>query len=242
MAVDSQGSYSGPSVAAQVRRHHSPFSSISRCGNDWKVFIVKKQRRTSSAGNGLRPVSTPHILGISGLFHWSDWDSWRQRVTQSEGAAAVQVLCLACAAGPMLDVGKVTAPQPTKQRLCSQSEELLSHLLLSCVSSREVWARCLHACYLQQLQPGVEEELGPWWLRCRKRIDKVLRKGFDTLVVLVWWQIWRERTARVFNDKHVTVQSAQLVQGIRDEGSQWVAVGYVSLRHLLFHWLCVSLS
>jgi hypothetical protein len=50
-----------------------------------------------------------------------------------------------------------------------------------------------------------------------------MHKGFDTLVVLVWWLIWRERNTRVFDDRHVAVQPAQLVQRIRDEGSLWVA-------------------
>jgi hypothetical protein len=58
--------------------------------------------------------------------------------------------------------------------LYSQSDEVLSHLLLTCVYSREVWTCCLQACDLQHLQPGVDEELSLWWLRCRKRIDKVV--------------------------------------------------------------------
>jgi hypothetical protein len=73
--------------------------------------------------------------------------------------------------------------------LCSQSDEVLSHLLLMCVYSREVWAHCLQAYELQCLQPGVEEELGVWWLRCRKQINKSVCKGFDTMVILVWWRI-----------------------------------------------------
>jgi hypothetical protein len=52
--------------------------------------------------------------------------------------------------------------------LCSQGDELLSHLPLSCVYSREVWARCLRACNLLQLQPGGDDELGAWWIRSCK--------------------------------------------------------------------------
>jgi hypothetical protein len=100
--------------------------------------------------------------------------------------------------------------------------------------SREVWASCLQACDLQGLQPGVEEELGLWWLRCRKRINKAMRKGFDTLVVLVWWLIWKEGNVRLFDVGHVAVHSVQLLQGIRDEGLQWVATGFVALRDLFF--------
>jgi hypothetical protein len=64
-------------------------------------------------------------------------------------------------------------------------------------------------------------------------VEKPRRKGFDSLVVLIWWLIWKERNARIFSVGHVALQPAQLVQAIRDEGSQWVAAGYVSLRDLL---------
>jgi hypothetical protein len=46
-----------------------------------------------------------------------------------------------------------------------------------------------------------------------------MRKGFDTLVILVWWLIWKERNTRVFDVGHVAKQLMQLLQGIRDEGS-----------------------
>jgi hypothetical protein len=38
---------------------------------------------------------------------------------------------------------------------------------------------------------------------------------------------------RVFDNRHVALQPAQLVQRVRDEGSLWVAARYGSLRDLL---------
>jgi hypothetical protein len=36
-----------------------------------------------------------------------------------------------------------------------------------------------------------------WWLQSRKQIPpQVKRKGFDTLVVMICWLLWKERNAR----------------------------------------------
>jgi hypothetical protein len=50
-------------------------------------------------------------------------------------------------------------------------------ILLSCVYNQEVCARCLQVCNLKCLRPGVDDELGPWWLKCRKEVEKTRRKG-----------------------------------------------------------------
>jgi hypothetical protein len=42
-------------------------------------------------------------------------------------------------------------------------------------------------------------ELGAWWITSRKRVLKPLHNCFDTLIVLVWWLIWKERNARGFS-------------------------------------------
>jgi hypothetical protein len=78
----------------------------------------------------------------------------------------------------------------------------------------------LQACDLHRLHPGVDDELGPRWLKCRKKVEKPRCKGFDSMVLLIWWFIWKERNASIFSVGHVALQPAQLVQAIRDEGSQ----------------------
>lgn len=51
----------------------------------------------------------------------------------------------------------------------------------------------------------------------RKRVTK--RKTFDSLIVLVGWQIWLKRNARTFNNKSATT-TATLTK-IRQEKEQW---------------------
>jgi hypothetical protein len=51
------------------------------------------------------------------------------------------------------------------------------------------------------------------------------------LVVLVWWNIWRERNSRVFTD--AVKQATELATWIREEGGQWIDAGCSRLSALL---------
>jgi hypothetical protein len=60
-----------------------------------------------------------------------------------------------------------------------------------------------------------------WWTSSRKKIAKGSRGGFNSMVVLVWWTVWRERNNRVFNG--AMQQAASLASWIREEASKWVS-------------------
>lgn len=84
---------------------------------------------------------------------------------------------------------------------------------------------------LQHLTPTVEDLLDVWWLRTRKVVPKALRKGFDSLVILVAWRIWKERNARVFDNRHMVATA--LVQEIRSELQLWYQAGFLKLSPIL---------
>jgi hypothetical protein len=88
--------------------------------------------------------------------------------------------------------------------------------------------RCGFACSGRQgsryLTPSVELVLADWWIASRKRIQKLHRKGFDTLLLMVCWMLWNERNSRVFEG--VSIEAVRLASLIRDEGRQWVAAGF----------------
>ncbi|KAI5013082.1 hypothetical protein ZWY2020_028036 [Hordeum vulgare] len=48
------------------------------------------------------------------------------------------------------------------------------------------------------LCPTQHATLVEWWSMARKRITKRTRKGFDTLVMLVSWSLWKQMNGRVF--------------------------------------------
>jgi hypothetical protein len=96
--------------------------------------------------------------------------------------------------------------------------------LLSFVYNQEVCARCLQVCDLQCLRHDVDDELGPWWLKCRKEVKKPRRKGLTLWLCSYGGSFGRS----TFSIDQVALYPVQLVQAIHDKGSQWVAAGYVS--------------
>lgn len=55
----------------------------------------------------------------------------------------------------------------------------------------------------------------------------LLRKGFDSAVLLLSWRLWKERNARTFDN--VVSSIVQVAQGALDEADQWVAAGFSPL-------------
>jgi hypothetical protein len=66
-----------------------------------------------------------------------------------------------------------------------------------------------------------------WWLQRRLLLDSVKRRGFDSLVLLVSWEVWKERNARIFRNEVST--TAVIAKRIHDEGSQWIDAGFTPL-------------
>jgi hypothetical protein len=86
-------------------------------------------------------------------------------------------------------------------------------MLAGCVVTKEVWFRVLELAGLQQLMDDLGDgDVSAWWLQRRLLLDSVKRRGFDSLVLLVSWEVWKERNAR-----------------IHDEGSQWIDADFTSL-------------
>jgi hypothetical protein len=50
---------------------------------------------------------------------------------------------------------------------------------------------------LGALAPLQEEPVAVWWLQARKAVAKPSHKGFNTLIWLVIWSIWREQNRRI---------------------------------------------
>ena len=115
--------------------------------------------------------------------------------------------------------------------LCDQSSETVDHLLLSCPFSREVWFQVMrrigHEGVLQQVQSDLFLD---WWSRARRLIPKSGRRGFDSLVVLISWLLWKERNDRTFHRHVRTLQ--EVVPRVYDEITVWSQAGYRQLESL----------
>jgi hypothetical protein len=88
--------------------------------------------------------------------------------------------------------------------------------MLSCVYSQEVWFR-LRAASFHHLVPAGSQIIAHQWLPTHRRVHKLQRNGFDILFALVYWWLWLERNARVFNSK--SLQAVQLASHIPPLGS-----------------------
>ena len=65
--------------------------------------------------------------------------------------------------------------------------------------AREVWYRVLAPIDLDRLalQPGTS--FLDWWLQSRDQLGTARRKGFDSLIILGAWCLWKEQNQRVFD-------------------------------------------
>jgi hypothetical protein len=84
--------------------------------------------------------------------------------------------------------------------LCDQEPEKITHLLIGCYFSRDLWFSLFRRWGWEHRTPvGNELGLPDWWASRRRRLSKQGRKAFDSMVVLTCWMIWLQQNARTFN-------------------------------------------
>jgi hypothetical protein len=62
----------------------------------------------------------------------------------------------------------------------------------------------------------MDSTLEAWWEAARQLVHKKDRRGFDALVMLTAWMLWKQRNARVFNNVRQQMQCA--AAGCQDQG------------------------
>ena len=77
------------------------------------------------------------------------------------------------------------------------------------------------------LQHGVpslnEQNFEEWWRRASKRTPKDKRKGFNSLVVMCTWLIWKHRNACVFEGASPNMNDS--LHAFDDEHHLWYLAG-----------------
>jgi hypothetical protein len=79
----------------------------------------------------------------------------------------------------------------------------------------------------ETLVPEQDDNLGEWWLRQRRRLDRTARSSFDTLILLVAWSLWEERNEHTFQRMSRTHQ--EIFNSVVAEAEDWVAAGFNTL-------------
>ena len=99
-------------------------------------------------------------------------------------------------------LAKRNLPHPESWPLCDQEDETINHLLVGCVFARQVWSLVLHQFGLLHLAPqSAVTRFSGWWKRSTAAIPKEARKGLNSLIILVAWEIWKHRNTYVFDNK-----------------------------------------
>jgi hypothetical protein len=90
-------------------------------------------------------------------------------------------------------------PHPAVCSLCDQVEETADQLLVTCVFSRQVWFRVLQKFGLQILAPQTDLFFSDWSAAASARVDGQVQKGFNSIIILGAWSIWKHWNRCVFN-------------------------------------------
>jgi hypothetical protein len=71
---------------------------------------------------------------------------------------------------------------------------------MACVFARYIWAQILNKVGLLPLAPEITDVLfQDWWRKAEQKVPNSQRKGFNSLVILVSWRLWKQRNACVFD-------------------------------------------
>ena len=120
---------------------------------------------------------------------------------------------------------------PPRCPLCDQEFESISHLLLTCVLSREFWYKVLRLFGLHSLAPKPTNTCFlEWWEIVAQQVTGLNRKGLNSLIILGCCMIWKHRNKIVFDGKAPSL--SVLLQETRGEGEKWLLAGAKRLSFL----------
>lgn len=108
--------------------------------------------------------------------------------------------------------------------LCQREEESCLHLFLTCDLSRRVWTLMQRWIGIGFAPPTINDtSLTEWWMAARLNFWTGYRDIFDGVFALTCWFLWKERNARVFEQKFWSTE--QLVSDIKEEILIWKSAG-----------------
>lgn len=109
--------------------------------------------------------------------------------------------------------------------LCRRSAESVHHLIVECRFSRRIWYAIANLVSLPQLAPRLwptSASVKEWWIALEGMCG-VPTKGVRSLLLLVVWEIWKERNERTFQRKERSAPT--LIATIKEEAKLWCIAG-----------------
>nr|CAH67882.1 OSIGBa0153E02-OSIGBa0093I20.11 [Oryza sativa] len=114
--------------------------------------------------------------------------------------------------------------------LCRCEAETGLHLVATCRYTKRIWHHVAGWVGYHQLEPSQWEEahsVCQWW-ESLANTPNIPKKGLRSLILLVVWEIWKERNRRIFDNKEMAV--GLLLAKIKEEASVWALAGAKRLR------------
>jgi hypothetical protein len=105
--------------------------------------------------------------------------------------------------------------------LCNQLQETADHLMYKCRFTLRVWKEILVWCAIHDRSTeswSNEPNVDAWWTNIALGRDQH-RKALASLLMLISWEAWKERNARVFRHHHSATNA--IIAKIKDEARAW---------------------
>ena len=116
-------------------------------------------------------------------------------------------------------------PHQAVCQLCRCQPETGRHLLFECRYSRRIWAEAsvwLRCPSINQRLEVTKPTILDYW-KDLAHSPSPSRKGLQSAIILIAWEIWKERNARVFNN--IFTMPSALFQSIKNESKNWILAG-----------------
>lgn len=183
------------------------------------------QRSWRFSENGKYSARSAYLLsfeGSIGFKHWRRiWKSWAPPKCKMFLWLAARKRCWTADR-----LSKRGLPHPVLCVFCDQGQETVHHILATCVFSKDSWFRVLSRLRMASRVPEQSENnFIEWWKRAVSSLSKSTSKGFNTLIILSAWVLWKHRNAILFDGARPCVQSVLRLRSFEEERHLW---GYAS--------------
>ena len=99
-------------------------------------------------------------------------------------------------------------------------------------SLRQIWYNILQLFGLQAVAPQMENLFFvDWWDEASSRLSGQVQKGFNSIIILGAWLIWKHRNYCVFDGG--TPNLTRVFSAFREEAQQWSVAGARGVSYLL---------
>lgn len=97
-------------------------------------------------------------------------------------------------------------------KLCGVEPETPTHLCKDCHFSKQVWSLLKSWFGLSAIDVvGGNGSIHGYWRRCRMQVHKPQRRSFDGIMIYFWWNVWKERNRRTFQNKSLQPTAVALL-------------------------------